>query len=257
MRRRLAHLLALLSIAACASSFAEIELTVDLGRPDQSGFLQTPTGGAPATATAARPTVEELGLEQSTIPRVGVTWSGERWIARGRYGQFEANATTVVATPLVVQGRSFAAGAVVDTAMDFNEMEVVVARRWRANETDWWAGFRMAATDFSLRMNAPAAIVSAVDRAYHVVDLGIIGGMVWSVGERWATRMELAFSPQYDRFAGRTRADVHLVYRLNRVDVRVGVRAERFEYDDSYKQALPNQLELDRIGPEIGIAYRF
>ena len=77
------------------------------------------------------------------------------------------------------------------------------------------------------------------------------------MGERWAMRVEIAIAPQHDRFAERARVDAHLVYRLNRVELRLGVRAERFEYDDSYKQALPNHLDLERISPQIGIGVRF
>ncbi len=140
--------------------------------------------------------------------------------------------------------------------MDFHEIEAVAGRRWRTTKVDWWAGLRVAATDFSLRLDAPS-VTDSVDRAYHVVEVGIVGGFQWSLSEHWSSRVEFTIAPQHERFAERLRADAHLVYRLGRFDFRLGVRAERFQYDDSYKQVLPNHLDLERISPEIGITVRF
>ena len=257
VRRRGGGLRALLLVLVVMGQVAraDVEWTVAVGRVDQSGFLQTPTGGAPGTATLGRPSVEELDLDGANSFLLGAEWSNDRWFVRAHYDRFHVDGDSVLGASLIMQGRPFGEGSSVAAELDLHELAAAVGRRGRAGDLDWWAGVRVGATDFSVSLDS-SGVPSPVDRAYHVIDVAGLLGASLRLGPAWSVDVEALLAPQHERFAGRRRLDGYLVYQLDRLAWRVGIRLETFEYDDAYKQALPNHLDLDRVVPRIGVSWR-
>ena len=252
------HCHKLCALAAFAATVAGADGFIELGGGPlrQSGFLQTPAGGQPSTASHQRPSFGELALDEGAHGWLagGVDFGGYR--LRVRYDTSSDDGDTRLATALTSQGRTFATAESLRASVSFDGLALAVTRSFEWDGMFAEVGGRAAWTEFDLAIRGSGG--ETVDRRYTVNSLGLVGIIGRHVGKRLSVAASLVLSPSFDG------GGVHHVFEpratllvADRVRLAAGLRLERFRYDDSHKQALPNRLRANRRIPIVAVVKRF
>ncbi|MDE0661922.1 MAG: hypothetical protein OXI79_20005 [Gammaproteobacteria bacterium] len=259
--------LAALAMLALSATGREYSLELGFGRPEQSGYLQTPAGGMPGTASSKRPTLAEIDLDGG-----GYRWLGARVdfgpnarIHRAapfhlrlyaRHTTIGDDATSMITDAFTIRGGVFEAGDSVRCEVAFDSLTLALTAAF-----DLRAGLSVelgpeivwTAFDFGMTGERHRS-----DRAYHVTTFGLVGEISKELGNGWHIGARFAASPAIEgtgsRYAAETRAGLDLSKNLR---VAVGASIEAFRYDDAHKQVLPNRLNVTRrIVPTASVRLR-
>ena len=250
---------ALAALAVLASPVAAGEVVVEVGGglASESGYLQTPAGGMPGTASSKRPTLAEIDLDGGHF----------RWLgARVDFGQSSKSDTGAVPFRLRLHARLATIGdgatTMIDEAFTIRGGVFDVGDSVRSRVA--YDGLTLALTGvFSLGPGLVAVVGPEVgwtafdftmvgdrheiDRAYHVTTVGLVGGVAKEFGNGWQFGVRIATSPAFDGVGSRHAAETWLGrVPTKRFSVAVGARLEEFRYDDGHKQELPNRLKVTR-----------
>lgn len=254
----------MLLLAALASVWAGAEELPDrrfafeagMGVLSHDGFLQTPAGGQPGTATAGRPTVDELAIGEGRYRWVAGVVDFGRHALTVRYTAIRDSGHATLARPLVSQGNAFDAGTDVRSALGLNGLSLAFTRSFAFGERvrlrlGPWIGW----TAFDLTVDAAGA---GVDRSYRVYALGANAAVDKLLGKRWRAGAEAIVAPAFEGAAARFTVEPSLRYGLSdRLEIRLATRLAAFRYDDAHKQVWPNRLRIDRrVMPAVSIRWR-
>lgn len=227
-----------------------------MGPPSQSGYLQTPAGGMPGTASPKRPSLAEIDLDAGDYRWLGVRIDFPRGhnnadrsrLAlrfRMRYSAVGDAATAVLDDAFTIRGGVFDVGDAVRSQVSFDDLTMTLSAVFALTPslsaelggTIGWTAFDFTMVGDRHRM----------ERAYHVNTVGATGAVSRDFGNGWQIGASLAASPAVEGTGSRYTAEARLRRDLtNRVSVGIGVRIERFRYDDGHKQELPNRLLVTR-----------
>ena len=146
-------------------------LEVGAGRLTHDGFLQTPAGGEPGTATQERPTFAELNLQGGSYRWVAGAVRFGRFALRARFTDIGEVAGAELALPLTSQGQTFAAREKVRTRAALDRLSLALTRSFgfadgTALDLGPWLGW----TAFDLGIEG---VASRVDRSYRVYAVGV------------------------------------------------------------------------------------
>lgn len=251
----------LLTTLACAWAGAEDPLDrhfafeAGMGLLSHDGFLQTPAGGEPGTATAGRPTVDELAVGDGAYRWVAGTVGFGRYWLDIRYTTISDSGRATLANALVSQGNAFDAGSAVRSALGLDGLSLAFTRSFAFGEDTRlrvgpWVGW----TAFDLDVDGARA---DVDRSYRVYALGAKAALDKALGKRWRMGAEAIVAPAFDGAAARYTIEPSLSYGLSdRVEIRLATRLAAFRYDDAHKQVWPNRLRIDRrVVPAISVRW--
>ena len=253
----------MLLLTALASAWAgaeelpvrHIALEAGMGVLSQEGFLQTPAGGQPGTATAGRPTVDELAVGDGTYRWVAGTVGFGRYCLDIRYTMISDSGRATVATALVSQGNAFDAGTAVRSALGLDGLSMAFTRSFAFGEdTRLRVGPWIGWTAFDLDVNTAGA---GVDRSYRVYALGAKAALDKALGGRWRVSAEAIVAPAFEGAAARYSIEPSLSYGLNdHVEIRLATRLAAFRYDDAHKQVWPNRLRIERrVVPAVSVRW--
>ena len=226
-----------------------------MGLLSHDGFLQTPAGGEPGTATAGRPTVDELAVGDGAYRWVAGTVGFGRYWLDIRYTTISDSGRATLANALVSQGNAFDAGSAVRSALGLDGLSLAFTRSFAFGEDTRlrvgpWVGW----TAFDLDVDGARA---DVDRSYRVYALGAKAALDKALGKRWRMGAEAIVAPAFDGAAARYTIEPSLSYGLSdRVEIRLATRLAAFRYDDAHKQVWPNRLRIDRrVVPAISVRW--
>ena len=253
----------MLLLTALASAWAGAEELPDrrfvfeagMGLLSHDGFLQTPAGGEPGTATAKRPTVDELAVGDGTYRWVAGTVGLGRYALDVRYTTISDSGRATLDTALVSQGNAFDAGSDVRTTLGLDGLSLAFTRSFAFGEdTRLRVGPWIGWTAFDLDVDEARA---EVDRSYRVYALGAKAALDKALGGRWRVGAEAIVAPAFEGAAARYSVEPSLSYGLNdHMEVRLATRLAAFRYDDAHKQVWPNRLRIDRrVMPAISVRW--
>lgn len=259
---------AVLAVFALPLAGADYVVEFGAGQPTQSGYLQTPAGGMPGTASSKRPTLAEIDLDRGRYRWLGAgidfgrKGGGTSNVAPFRL-RFHARYTTVgddaasrVAEAFTIRGGVFEAGDRVRSRVSYNRLTLALTGGFDLGpglaveigpEVGW------TAFDFTMRGERHRA-----DRAYHVTTFGLAGEIRRELGNGWQIGARIAAAPAIEGTGSRYAAEPWLGRSLSRrFGFAIGARLEGFRYDDAHKQELPNHLQVKRIVPMLAVRLRF
>ena len=227
-----------------------------MGPPDQSGYLQTPAGGMPGTASPKRPSLAEIDLDGGDYRWLGVRVDfvrGDNNADRSRlaprfrmrYSAVGDAATTVLDDAFTIRGGVFGVGDTVRSQVSFDNLTMTLSAVFALSPSlSAELGGEISWTAFDFTMVGER---HRSERAYHVNTVGVMGAVSRDFGNGWHLGSRLAAAPAVEGTGSRYTAEARLRRDLTkRVSVGVGVRIEQFRYDDAHKQELPNQLQVTR-----------
>lgn len=226
-----------------------------MGLLSHDGFLQTPAGGEPGTATAKRPTVDELAVGEGNYRWVAGTVGFGRYALDVSYTTISDSGRTTLATALVSQGNAFDAGSDLRTTLRLDGLSLAFTRSFAFGEdTRLGIGPWIGWTAFDLQIDAAAA---GVDRSYRVYALGAKAAFDKALGGRWRAGAEAVVAPAFEGAAARYSVEPWLSYALiEGVEIRLAMRLAAFRYDDAHKQVWPNRLQVDRrVMPAVSVRW--
>ena len=232
-----------------------IAFEAGMGVLSHDGFLQTPAGGEPGTATAGRPTVDELAVGDGTYRWVAGTVGLGRFALDIRYTTISDSGRATLASALVSQGNAFDAGSDVRTELSLDGLSLAFTRSFAFGEhTRLKVGPWIGWTAFDLDVNTAGA---GVDRSYRVYALGAKAALDKALGGRWRASAEAIVGPTFEGAAARYSIEPSLSYGLNEhVEIRLATRLAAFRYDDAHKQVWPNRLRIDRrVMPAVSVRW--
>lgn len=256
--------LVLLVVLAQPAAARDYSLEFGVGPPDQSGYLQTPAGGMPGTASPKRPSLAEIDLDGGDYRWLGVRVDfvrGDNNADRSRlalrfrmrYSAVGDAATTVLDDAFTIRGGVFGVGDEVRSQVSFDDLTMTLSAVFAPTPSlsaELGGAIGWTAFDFTMVGERHRS-----ERAYHVNTVGVFGALDRDFGNGWHLGSRLAAAPAVEGTGSRYTAEARLRRDLTkRVGVGVGVRIEQFRYDDAHKQELPNQLQVTRrVVPTVAV----
>ena len=262
--------LALLAVLALPATAREYSVEFGAGPPSHSGFLQTPAGGIPGTASPERPTLDEIDLDGGGYRWLGVRVDFRRGVDspsqeleprlrlrfRMRYTAVGDEATAVLDDAFAIRGGVFGVGDSIRSRVSFDDLTLTFGAVFDLTPSlSAELGGEIGWTAFDFTMVGEH---HRSERAYHVNTVGVAGAVSRNLGNAWHLDTRLAASPAVDGTGSRYTAEARLRRDLSRrVSVALGARIEEFRYDDEHKQALPNRLKVRRrVAPTASVRVR-
>lgn len=262
--------LVLLLVLALPAAARQYSLEFGAGPPNQSGYLQTPAGGMPGTASPKRPSLAEIDLDKGEyrwlvarvdFPRGADSANREseprfRLRFQVRYSAVRDEATTLIDDPFTIRGGVFGVGDSVRSRVSLDGLMLTFCAVFDLTPGLSAAlGLNTGWTAFDFTMVGEH---HRSERAYHVNTTGLVGAVGWDFGDGWHLGAKLAAAPRFDGTGSRYAAETRLRRDLSkRFGVALGARIEEFRYDDGHKQALPNRLKVSRrVVPTVSVRLR-
>lgn len=259
--------LALLAVLALPATGREYTVEYGGGIPDPSGYLQTPAGGIPGTASVKRPTLGEIGLDGGHYRWLGAgvafgrkanipTAVPFRLRFHARYTTIGDDATSSIAEAFTIRGGVFAVGDSVRSRVSFDGLTLAVTAAFDlAPRLSVEIGPEIGWTAFDFTMTGER---HRADRAYHVTTFGLVGGISREFGNGWRVGAKFAASPAIEGTGSRYMAETRVGRVLSKnLCVALGASLEGFRYDDGHKQDLPNRLDVTRrVVPTVAVRLR-
>ena len=262
--------LVLLVVLALPAAAREYFLEFGAGPPRQSGYLQTPAGGMPGTASPKRPTLGEIDLDGGDYRwiDVRVDFAGGssatqepgdrvRLRFRMRYGAAGDEATTVLDDAFTIRGGVFGVGDPVRSRVSLDGLTLTLSAVFDPTPSlSAELGGEIGWTAFDFTMVGEH---HRSERAYHVNTVGAVGAVSRHLGNGWHLAARVSASPAVEGTGSRYTAEVRLRRDIaRRVSVAIGAGIGKFRYDDGHKQELPNRLRVTRrLVPTASARLRF
>ena len=256
----------MMAVLALPAGAREYFLEIGVGAPDQSGYLQTPAGGMPGTASPKRPSLTEVDLDGGDYRWLAAHIDLRRGDGRAnrrlgvrfgmRYSTVGDEATTVLDDAFTIRGGVFGVGDSVRSRVSFDGLTLTLCAVLDLTPTlSAELGGEIGWTAFDFTMVGEH---HRSERAYHVNTVGVVGALSRDFGNGWRLGTRLAASPAVEGTGSRYTAGVRLRRDLSKLlSVALGARIEEFRYDDEHKQALPNRLKVTRrVVPTASVGLR-
>ena len=236
------------------------------------GYLQTPAGGMPGSASLERPTFAEIDLGDGSYRWLAgsVTFHGKDQAEgpsvfgypfhvrlRVRYVAIGDASATRLATGLTIRAGTFPAGDSVRSRASFDGLSLGLAGVLElGGGVSAELGARVGWTAFEFAMVGDD---HQAHRAYHVNTVGLAAGIGKDFGNGWHIGAVLGAAPGFEGTGSHYLVEPRVSRRLGRhATIALGARFEEFRYDDAHKQALPNQLRVKRRAvPTLALGLRF
>ncbi len=254
---------------AVAANGREYAIEFGMGLPNHSGYLQTPAGGMPGTASPKRPTLAEIELERGDYRWFGASVDFRRGKGntnevnrspalqlRLRYSAVGNDARAVLDKAFTIRGGVFEPGDTVRSRVSFDSLALALYAVF-----DFSPGLSAAlggevgwtAFDFTMEGDRHRS-----ERAYHVSTVGLAASVRKKLGGGWQLTSRLAVAPAVEGTGSRYAIEARVCRDLSaRTRVALGALVEEFRYDDAHKQALPNRLQVTRrVLPTVSVELR-
>ena len=258
-------------LAALALPVAGRDYVVEVaaGPPDQSGYLQTPAGGMPGTASSKRPTLSEIDLHGGRYRWIGAgvdfgrkananpSAARSRLRLYARYTTTGDEATSTIHEAFTIRGGVFEAGDSVRSRVSFDGLTLALTAAFDlGSRVSVEVGPEIGWTAFDFTMTGER---HRSDRSYHVTTFGLAGAIRRQFGNAWHVGARLAASPAIEGTGSRYMVEFRVGRDLSKVlGVAVGASVESFRYDDGHKQELPNRINVTRrVVPTLRARLRF
>lgn len=217
------------------------------------GRVQTPDSGESATTSHHRPTLEELGIDE--------TGAGEFWatVWRGEHGLYlggtiaHLSGDDTLQTALVTHGVTFPAGALVDAEVNLDTYRfgyrygfpIEVA----GQAVDVYASAGGAMLDFDYLLSSPG--LPEVDRSYARLGAQVGLGVRWAFTDEFSLMIEGRAPVPVDHWAQIASIQGMIKYRMLvfddwAVSGLAGIEYGWISYDD--ERGTPNDIKAD-LGP--------
>lgn len=235
---------------------------ITASRADLSGYLQTPAGGQPGTATVHHPTFRELNIDSAPVYsgvverrfRNGILIAGARLL--------NPHETATLRGSFIAQNRQFDQGSTATTHLRLSWYRLGglyhLPHRWLHQRLSLWAGADLAAFDFAIHIHQDNR---DAQRSYMKTGLRLGGRADYRAGRRLRLQLSAFTGVPLPNTPDITSLEMTANYRLWRernraADLVAGVDFERMEYED--QQTEPNHI-LVRSGPMpmLGVAVHF
>lgn len=217
------------------------------------GFLQTPKGGDVGTSSSRRPTLDELGINNTVFYdlELAVDWRRVQFYAGYQAISLKGDAT--LSDPLTSHGLFFPAGDAVNSKTDFDWWRVGVG--WKFDLLDDRLEImpkgEFVLLDFNYNLSDSA---QKAKRSYSkdTVRLGVDThyriNRVISLSLSLEGALPISDMPQIGNITGGVEFDLLPDNRHIRPKLFIGGGAEWINYED--KQTLPNHFRVD-LGPYV------
>ena len=265
-RLSLAVLAAALALPAAGRDYV-VEFAA--GPPNQSGYLQTPAGGMPGTASSKRPTLSEIdlgggryrwigaGVDFGRKANVDPAAARSRLRLYARYTTTGDDATSMIAEAFTIRGGVVEAGDSVRSRASFDGLTLAMTAAFDlGSRVSVEVGPEIGWTAFDFTMTGER---HRSDRSYHVTTFSLAGAVEKEFGNHWHIGARLAASPGIEGTGSRYLVETRVGRDLSKVlGVAVGASVEAFRYDDGHKQDLPNRIKVTRrVVPTLHARLRF
>ena len=211
-----------------------------------TGFVQVPLGGEPGTTSPRRPTLREIGIEDTAFYEVDARAHWRHLLVYAGWSGLEPSGSATLTEPLVSHGVTFPAGSPVHSDLRLDVGEVGVGWRFEFPEQRLTLTPKLgfALFDFSYSLRSPDAHAS---RAYNdgAVRLGAEAalrlGEAFSFELEGAASLPIAHMAQLADVIGRVSYHLPLPGPL-RASVFLGSGIRWIEFEDS--QTVPNHTHV-------------
>lgn len=241
-----------------------LDLTYLYGPAD--GSLQTPSGGQPGTTSPGRPTLDELGIDDANIFDAALTlgWRHHELYAGAQLVRLSGDAT--LDEELISHGVTFPAGSNIDSDVQLDwyragyryrfEFDTDPARQ--GSEFSLAPSVGVAVLAFDLQLDGTGGLETG--RSYTKVSPQIGLDAEWRITRRVALVGEVLSSIPLEDVPFIFSAQIAVEYRVLdtrgvAADAVIGIGYERIQYDDSGKQDVPNDIDVD-LGPLLILGLR-
>jgi len=259
-----------LAIPALAATGRDYAMEFGVGAPSQSGYLQTPAGGMPGTASLRRPTLAEIDLDGGHYRWLGASVDFGRMGSTPvdspglpfplrlnmRYSSTGEEASTVLAETFTIRGGEFEVGDPVRSRVTFDALSLGLTAGFRFGSglsAELGAQVGWTAFDFTMVGERHRS-----ERAYHVTAVGLVGAVSKDFGNGWRLAARFNASPAIEGTGSGYALEPILARDLSEhFTLAVSVRIEGFRYDDAHKQTLPNRIQVTRrVVPAVSVRLR-
>ena len=236
-----------------ATDSFEVDAGVAALRGTVRGRVQTPRGGEPGTTSSHRPSLEELGIDE--------TGAGDFWanVSVGRQGLYlggrliHLSGDTTLDDALVSQGATYPAGSLVDAEIKFDWYRTGYRYHlpvdWGSRTIDLYPSIGATFLDFHYTLTSPG--LAKVDRGYTKVGSQVGLGVTWPLMGNLSLAGQVFAPVPIPHWPSILSAQVALKYQfLEKEDVCIsglaGIDYDWISYKDS--QQVPNDIKAD-VGP--------
>ena len=240
-------------VRLCAQDEYHLDFGVAFLHGAVHGRVQTPLGRDPATTSRHRPSLEELGIED--------TGSGDFWanVSRGPHGLYLGGRLLHLAgdstldTTLVSQGITFPAGSPVDAHAKFDWYRLgyrhLFSYDWAGRTIEFYPAVGMAILDYRYTLSSPG--IRGVDRGYTKPGGQAGLGVIYPFSENFTLTVQVLAPAPIPDWPQITSAQAVVRYRfLDRNDISIcglfGIDYDWISYNDRHDVA--NDIKVD-IGP--------
>jgi len=217
------------------------------------GVLQTLNGGTEATTSHRRPTLDELGIDQTSSVDF---WMDAHWRRHGLYGggrliRFSGEDTLEV--PLLSQSKTFPAGALVEADVKFDWYRLGYRYRipceWDDRTVEFYPSVGFAIMDFHYQLSSSG--LDDVDRSYSKGGIQVGLGVDFPVTNKLGLSARVLWPVALSNCPEIYSAQLAVKYLiLERKDLAVsgllGIAYDEICYEDNQDE--PNHVELE-MGP--------
>jgi hypothetical protein len=217
------------------------------------GFLQTPKGGNAGTSSRHRPTLEELGIDDTVFYDFQLAVDWRHFEFYGGYQAITLDGSATLSEPLVSHGLLFPAGDEVKSKTDFDWWRIGVGWKFKLadDRLEIMPKGEFALLDFNYNLTdstqkakrtySKETIRLGVDTSYRI-------NRVISLSLSTEGALPISDMPQIGNITGGVEFDLMPENPHVRPKLFIGGGAEWITYED--KQTVPNQFRVD-LGPYV------
>jgi hypothetical protein len=226
-----------------------------------NGFLQTPAGGNPGSSSHQRPTLDEIGIDDTWFYDVQ---AGIRWSHFGLHAGFQAlslDGNATLDSTLISQNVTFPAGTPVQSHAKLNWFEAGGGWSFQLarDKLELTPKVGFAVLDFHYKLSGGGL---TADRSYPKGTFRIGLTTRYRINEWLSVDLDAAAAPPVSTLPQiatvASHLEIDLLPRQRRFHPRfiLGIGAQRIEYEDS--QPLPNHFRVD-LAPfgTVGLGFSF
>lgn len=261
-----AHAIALILLTGASPLLAKADPHFSLGAScmfgNVDGYVQTPAGGEPGTTNDKRPTLDEIGIDSTSVyeARLTADFGDNSLFLAGQWIHMSGSAT--LDPSLTTNGSTFPAGTHVSSKVDLDWYTLGYRRRFRPQRSDWtlYPSVGVGVMDFSYSLNGGD---SSVNRTYTKLNAQFGLETEWRPGAGpFSLNLILIGSlPITPPLPAMYQQVLVAKYRVidnarSTLELSAGVAFEQIRYEDG--QSVSNEIQAD-LGPMfvVGLNWRF
>jgi hypothetical protein len=210
-----------------------------------TGYLQVPEGGTPGTTSPHRPTLREIGIEDTVFWEIEPRLRWQHLIVFGGYSGLDADGSGILSEPLVSHSVSFAAGTPIHSALQLDVADVGAGWRFDfpALRLDLSPTLDFALLDFGYSLRSPG---QRTERSFREGAVRLGGEVALDLGRGFELEfggkgsLPIAHMPQLAELGGRV--SYHAPLGPVRLGAFLGSGIRWYEFEDS--QQVPNHIHV-------------